>query len=133
MNGKITLITSPDIFENESLSLFFAHLDDEDQEKVTSWFSNSTVDQDVNIYFLDKESDMPWILHAMAKSNFRFINLDELSETTKLLSGYILGKSNTFYKTKSENAAAICYYINQNRITNIESFLGRVFNDKNGS
>jgi hypothetical protein len=133
MQGKITLITPPDIFENESTSILFVHLTDEDQEKVSAWFAQSTVEENVNIYFYDQEIDIPWLLHSYARCDYRFIDLTTLSSTTSILSGYLLGKKNTFYKTDSENNAAICHYVNQNRITNIELFLEQVFNDKNGS
>jgi hypothetical protein len=133
MQGKITLITPPDIFENESKSVIFMHLGDEDQEKVSKWFGESSVEENVNIYFYDNEIDVPWLLHSYARCEYRFVDLRKLNSVTDVLVGYLLGKKNTFYKTDDENTAAICHYINQNRITNIELFLEQVFNDKNGS
>ena len=52
MEGKLTLITPPDIFENESYSILFVHLSDEDQEKVSQWFANSKIKDNLNIYIL---------------------------------------------------------------------------------
>ena len=60
------------------------------------------------------------------------MDLDQLNYATSALSGYILGKKNTHYKTDNENTSAVYHYINQNRITNIQSFLKRTFNDKIG-
>jgi hypothetical protein len=131
MEGKLTLITPPDIFENESLSVLFVHLNDEDQEKVSQWFANSEIKENVNIYFYSGEVDMPWFFHAMARSEYKYIDLDNLNNITSALSGYMLGKKNTYYKTNDENMSAVFHYINQNRITNIENFLQRAFNDKN--
>jgi hypothetical protein len=130
MDGKITLITPPDVFENESYSILFIHLHDEDQEVVSKWLANADIKQNVNIYFYSGEQDLTWFFHAAAISEYKYINLDSLNNVTSTLSGYILGKKNVFYKTEDENIAAICQYINQNRITNIESFLERAFNDK---
>jgi len=131
MEGKITLITPPDVFENESFSILFIHLDDEDQEIVSKWLSESTIKFNVNIYFYSGETDMPWFFHAMAISEYKYINLDGLNNITSTLSGYVLGKTNTHYKTTDENVAAVCQHINQNRLTKIESFLQRALNDKN--
>lgn len=129
MQGKITLITPPDLFENDSQSVLFVNLDVKDQEAVSAWLAKSELDKDINIYFYDN-GDAPWLLYALARCNYSILNLDQQNEITKVLAGYILGKKNIFYKTENENTAAICHYINQNRITNIELFLERVFNDK---
>jgi len=130
MDGKITLITPPDVFENESYSILFIHLSDEDQENVSKWLASSDIKENINIYFYSGEQDLNWFFHAMAISKYKYINLENLNNITSILSGYILGKKNIFYKTNDENVSAICHYINQNRITNIESFLERAFNDK---
>lgn len=130
MDGKITLITPPDIFENESYSILFIHLSDADQETVSKWLVKSDIKENVNIYFYSGEQDITWFFHAMARSEYKYIDLDSLNNITSVLSGYILGKKNIFYKTENENTAAVCHYINQNRITNIESFLKRAFDDK---
>jgi hypothetical protein len=131
MEGKLTLITPPDIFENESYSIMFMHLSDTDQETVSRWLANSDIKENVNIYFYAGENDLPWFFHALARAEYRYIDLDSVNKITTTLSGYILGKNNTFYKTSDENTSAVCHYINQNRITNIESFLQRSLNDKN--
>lgn len=130
MEGKLTLITPPDIFENELYSILFIHLSDKDQEEVSQWLAASSVNENINIYFYSGENDLPWLFHAMARSEYKYIDLNDVNSITKTLTGYILGKKNTFYKTGDENTAAVCHYINQNRIANIESFLQRALNDK---
>jgi predicted nucleotidyltransferase len=131
MDGTLTLITPPDVFENESYSIMFMHLSDADQETVSRWLANSDIKENVNIYFYAGENDLLWFFHALARAEYRYIDLDSVNKITTTLSGYILGKKNTFYKTGDENLSAVCHYINQNRITNIESFLQRSLNDKN--
>lgn len=133
MNGKITLITPPDIFENELTSILFIHLNDEDQNKVSDWFAKSNINENVNIYFFDKEIDVTWLLYALNRCEFKFIDLDGLNTITSVLCGHILGKRDLFYKTDDKNKAAVCQYINQNKVIDIESFLERVFNGKNRS
>lgn len=131
MQGKITLITPPDIFENESQSLLFMHLDEVDQETVSKWLAKSNINNNINIYFYDHEIDLPWLFHALGRSEHVIVNLDELNDITKSLSGYILGKKKVLWKTKNESIAAIYHYINQNRITSIEQFLERAFDVQN--
>ncbi len=130
MQGKITLITPPDLYENENLSLILIHLGDEDQELVSKWLADSDLKENVNIYFYDHDVNVPWLLHATSRSEYRFINLDNLNYATTALSGYFLGKSDTFWKTSNEATAAVYHHINQNRITKIESFLEKVFYGK---
>lgn len=131
MNGKITLITPPDVFENESYSILFMHLSDKDQEIVSQWLAKSSINDNINIYFYDQEIELSWLFHALSRCEYKFIDVDNSNNTTSKLGGYILGKKNTYYKTENENTSAIYHYINQNRITNIETFLKRTFNDKN--
>jgi hypothetical protein len=131
MEGKITLITPPDIFENELHSVLFMHLSEEDQALVSEWLANSNIKENINVYFYDQEIDPPWLFHAINRCEYKFIDLNNLNYVTTALSGYILGKKNTFYKTDDENISGIYHYINQYRITNVQSFLEKAFNGKN--
>ena len=130
MKGKITLITPPDVFENETYSVLFIHLSDQDQEKVSAWLAESKLDLDINIYFYSGETDIAWVLHALSRCQYKYIDLDNLNEVSSAISGYVLGKRDTFYKTQNENISQVYRYINQNRIMNIESFLTKAFNDQ---
>ncbi len=132
MQGKITLITPPDLYENENISILFVHLSDKDQETVTSWLSKQTYEKHINIYFYNNEAEAPWLLHAMSRCEYKFIDLSSMNLTTSTLLGYMLGKTNTYYKTDNIILAEICQHINQNRIINIENFLERVFNAQVG-
>jgi len=92
MNNKITLITPPDFFENESFSILFIHLSDDDQATVSEWLAKADLTEHVNIYFYDHEIDVPWFLHALARCEYKYIDLDGLNYATSALSGYIVGK-----------------------------------------
>lgn len=130
MKGKITLITPPDIFENESQSILFMHLRNEDQEQVSKWLADSEIDCNINIYFYSGEISLPWLFHALSRCQYKYIDTDTLNAVSQNLVGYILGKKDTYYKSLDENRSQIYQYINQNKITNIESFLERAFNGK---
>jgi hypothetical protein len=130
MSNTITLITPPDFFENECYSILFVHLNDEDQTKVSKWLADADLTEHVNIYFYDHEIDLAWFFYALARCEYKYIDLDSLNYATTALSGYIVGKKNTYYKINDESKSAVYHFINQNRITNIESFLERALHDK---
>lgn len=133
MQGRVTLITPPDIFENENVSLLFIHLSDVDQEQVSKWLAEKNFTNNINIYFYDNEADVPWLLHAVARCEFKFINLDNLTHQTTPLSGYLLGKPNVYYKVNNETVASVCSHINNNRISNVQTFLEKAFNEQVGT
>lgn len=130
MNGKITLITPPDFFENSNLSLLFIHVQDNDQIKISEWFGRSNISRNINIYFFNDETNAEWLLYAVNRCEFKFINFDYTTNLTAILSGHFLSKSNFYYKTEDVNTAQICQYLNNNRITNIEDFLEKALNGK---
>jgi hypothetical protein len=130
MDGKITLITPPDIFENESLSILFMHLSDEDQDNVSNWLKQNLNNIHINIYFYSGETNMNWLFHALSRCEYKFIDIDKCNKNTERLLGYILGKQNVFYKVTDVDSALIYNHINQNKITNVEIFLEKAFNDK---
>ena len=125
MNGKITLITPPDIFENGNKSILLVNLNDIEQDAVSKWLSESTFEQNLNIYFYSGETNIPWFFHAVGCCEHKYINLDGDNYVIKAISGYVLGKNNFSYKTVDENLASVYSYINNNRVTRVEDFLER--------
>ena len=125
MNGKITLITPPDIFENGNLSILLVNVSDKDQDAITKWLSESAFEKDVNIYFYAGEPNVPWFFHAIGCCEYKYIDLDGDNYVTKALSGYVLGKCGFSYKTVDENLASVYSYINNNRVLRVEEFLER--------
>lgn len=130
MNGKITLITPPDFFENENQSLLFIHLQDNDQVKVSEWFAKSNLDSNVNVYFYNQENNAEWLLYAINRCEFKLIDLDYCNSMTQIFLGHFLSKNNFCWKTADVNTSQICQYINTNKITKIEDFLEKAFNGK---
>lgn len=129
MQGKITLITPPDIYENSNLSILFVHLTDEEQDAVSRWLSNNDILDDVNIYMYSGETDVAWFLYALSRCDYKYINIDCVNYITQSLSGYILGKNNTYYKTSDENIAAVYSHINSKSVTTVEQFLESILID----
>ena len=130
MTVKITLITPPDIFQNDNKSILLINLSEDEQNSATEWLSSFESDENINIYFYQGETDVPWFLHAMSTSNYKYINTDKMPEIIKFLSGYILGKTNTFYSTTDANISSLFGYINNGLVKNVTEFLERALSAK---
>lgn len=133
MQGKITLITPPDIYENSNTSILFVHLTEEEQDTVSRWLSNNDLSEDINIYLYSGETNLEWFLYALSRCEYKYINIDCVNYITQSLSGYILGKSNTFYKTDDPNLIAVYSHINSGSVINVEQFLESILSDKTKS
>jgi hypothetical protein len=133
MDGKITLITPPDIFENSNISILLAHLTDQEQDEVTEWLSNTSFDQDLNIYFYNGEPNVTWFLYALNRSDYKYINIDYVNYITQALSGYALGKSNTYYSTADSNLTQVYSHINSKKVSNVKEFLEGILGDQNNT
>lgn len=126
MNNKITFITPPDIFENDSPSILFIHLSDSEQEVVSKWLATLDSEQDMNFYVYDTEDNVPWLFYAMSVCQHKYLNLDGKTVVTDALAGYLLGKSNVHYKTNDPNLVSIYSNINNNNVDCVETFLERI-------
>lgn len=130
MPKKITLITPPDIFQNDNIGVLFVDLDEQEQESVSKWLGENSIDQQINIYFYQGEPNIPWLLHALSCCEIKYINLNKQSVVADRLCSYILSKNNVFYKIDDDNLAALYSHINYNRVKTAEEFLERIFGGK---
>jgi hypothetical protein len=130
MDGKITLITPPDFYENNNKSVLFINISDSDQEKVTKYLSEIELKENYNFYVFTNETNISWLLYAVSRSDYKFIDLDTENHLVNVLASYMLANNNFFYQSSDENFVAIINHLNQNRITDINKFLERVFDDQ---
>jgi hypothetical protein len=119
----ITLITPPDIFENENVSILFMNISDQEQEEASTWFASQNIEDAINIYYYQGETDITWLLHAAAISKGVYVNCDSGSDITKWITSYMLGKANVWYSSEDDNLKALMSYINQKNTNNITQFL----------
>lgn len=126
MEGKITLVTPPDIFENSNTSVLFVNLSDQDQDLVSRWLSEQNIKTDLNFYVFSGEPSVPWFLHALNRCEHKYIDLNNINYVTQALSGYMLSRSGVYYKVDDESISAVYSHINPNRIKKIETFLERL-------
>ena len=128
MENKITLITPPDIYQNNQDSILLIDISDEEQDQVSKWLSEHPLT--VNIYYYQGEPNIPWFLHSLSCSSYRYINLNNVSAVSSYLTGYTLSKAGVFYSTADENVATLYSHINTNRVENAVDFLERIFGGK---
>lgn len=128
MVAKITLITPPDIYQNNQTSILFFDLSDKEQDQVVDYLTS--IDDSINVYFYSGETNIPWLLHALSCSEFKYLNLNNMSAVTGYLAGYILSKPGVYYSTEDTNVAMLYNYINVNRVENAVIFLERVLSGK---
>jgi hypothetical protein len=126
--AKITLITPPDIYQNNQTSILFFDLSDKEQDQVVDYLTS--IDDSINVYFYSGETNIPWLLHALSCSEFKYLNLNNMSAVTGYLAGYILSKPGVYYSTEDTNVAMLYNYINVNRVENAVIFLERVLSGK---
>ena len=130
MSGKITLITPPDFYENSNPSVLFAHISDNEQEVISHWLAKSDFADNMNFYVYSGEVNVSWFLYALSRCEYKYINIDCVNYITQALSGYALGKSDTYYKTEDKNLSAVYSHINGNRVDRVEDFLESILGDK---
>jgi len=127
MPAKITLITPPDIYQNDQESILFFDLTEKEQKDVVEWLQS--VDHSINIYFYSGEPNITWILHALSCSDYRYVNVNNMSAVTSYLVSYILSKQNVFYSVDDLNVAEIFSHINLNKVSDAIEFLKKVYSD----
>lgn len=127
MSLKITLITPPDIFQNDNPSILLMNMTEKEQDYATQWLSKVDTDLELNIYFYQNEPNIIWFLHSLVASSHKYINIDNTDGMSEMLLGYILSKPLTYYKTEDKNKDSVFSHINQNRVNSVDDFLERVF------
>jgi hypothetical protein len=125
MTIKITLITPPDIYENNNDSILLMNLTEAEQTAVSDWLGQFETEENINIYFYQGELEMPWIFHAMAIAKYKYIDINNVTGASRLLASYILGKNNTYYATSDPDAKAVYGHINPNRVNDVIDFFER--------
>jgi hypothetical protein len=125
MTIKITLITPPDIYQNDSDGIFLINLSESEQTAATQWLSEFDTEQDVNIYFYQEEVDVPWFLHSMAVSKYKYIELNANLDIGFMLASYLLSKQNTFYSGTNQSVLAVYNYLNKNQVSGVVDFFER--------
>jgi len=130
MTSKITLITPPDFFENDNFSILLMGLSEEDQSVASEWLGNNPIQKNINVYFYNGETDVSWLLYAVARTDVKFLSYNNNHAILDLMGGYILSKPNSFYTTGDVNLKMLINHINNGFVHDITEFLEKVFNEQ---
>ena len=128
MANKLTLITPPDIYQNNQDSILLIDITEKEQDEVSAWLAQNP--SSINIYFYQGETNIPWFMHALSCSTYKYINLNNMTAVSSYLAGYTLSKVGVYYSTDDENVATLFGHINMNRVDNAVAFLERTFGGK---
>lgn len=123
MENKLTLITPPDFYENNNLSILFLSLSDTEQETVSVWLKDNEIPEDLNLYTYQGENNMQWLLYALARSDAKYINLDSEDGITNVMSSYILSRPNVFWHTNNADLKSVLEHISNGYVETVKDFL----------
>lgn len=126
---KLTLITPPDFFENNNVSILFVNLTNDEQAEISEWFKSSNINDQLNLYVYNGEENVPWFLYASNRATYKYMNLTTYTAITDALASYVLSGKNVFYKTNNSQLTEIYNHINSNRVDTVTSFLERILID----
>jgi hypothetical protein len=130
MTGKITLISPPDVYVNKSFSIILINTTDEEESKITDWFSEHDLEKELSIYFYNGTNNLQWLVTAFAVAKHRYINLNSTfeskSDNSKFLVSHFLSSDNCYYTLDDENLFEIFRLLNTSKVDSIIDFLDRV-------
>jgi hypothetical protein len=128
---KITLITPPDFYENDTYSILLIGITEEEQDQISHQLGQLDSDSPLNIYYFQGDNNMEWLLFALNRCNAVYINTDSGTDLIKWFASYMLGKSNVWYNTSDKELKALFSYINQKFVPDIKTFIEVQFDNKN--
>jgi hypothetical protein len=127
MSGKINLITDPDILANDNLSILLINLKNDDEQLLTDYLSKHDLICDINLYVHRNENpNLLWLLNSFQYCKNAYINLDEIDPVAGTYATYFIGRSKTYFCTKTEDMATIMNPISVNRIEGIVDFFQKL-------
>ena len=127
---KITLITPPDFYENETYSILLVGITEEEQDQISHQLGQLDSDTPLNIYYFQGENNMEWLLFALNRCDAVYINADSGTDLVKWMASYMLGKSNVWYTTSDDDLKSLFSYVNQKYVPNISKFIEAHFDNK---
>jgi hypothetical protein len=127
--NKITLITPPDFYENSNTSLLVVGFSEEQQDASSKWLSDKSLSKDINLYFYQGEDTYEWLLYALARADYVYVNADNDNTTIQLMLSYMISRPHVFYSTASEQKRQLFGLISNSYVNTVEDFFERTLND----
>jgi hypothetical protein len=127
--GKITLVTPPDYFENSNISILLVGFSQKDQEDTSVWLKDNDVTPDINFYYYQGEDTIEWLLYALARADYTYINCENDSPIIQKLLTYMVSRPNVFWNSQSEDTVKILTCLSNKQVNTIEDFLKGIFSE----
>ena len=113
--GKINLITPPDKLFNINLSYLLVY----PSKIIKTQFQQilAKLDEDVNVFMLEEETDIEWLLSVGQTVDLVVIDIDRCDPKTKNFISFLLANPNVYYITEDNDTP--WGLISRNRITDL--------------
>lgn len=100
VDGKINLITAPDILFNKSKSLLLIQPNYDIKKGLEEYLRNDT--ENINIYVYNESTyDIKWLLEVSHLVSMIIIDIDNVNNQVYNFISYLLSLPNTWYKTNN--------------------------------
>lgn len=119
----VNLITPPDRIFNTNQKMLLIHPNTELKSEFQKTILEH-IDSDLDLYIFDvtkpTADDIDWLLVATSMVDKIIIDVDNCDSKTRMLAGYIIAKSITYWLTNNEES--VYNHISKNRIYNLDNF-----------
>ena len=86
--------------------------------------------EEINVYVYNNEANPTWLLDIVDGKNNTYINLDNTGDISVKYTSYMLSKVNVYYSTSDKNSEEIYGIINKNLVKDVETFLGKIYEER---
>ncbi len=130
MSQKINLISPPDKLHNSNFTFNLVNTTQKEQEEVSMFLAKNGRSEEINVYVYNNEANPTWLLDVVDGKNNTYINLDNTGDISVKYTSYMLSKGNVYYSTKDKNSEEIYGIINKNLVTDVSTFLGKIYAER---
>lgn len=119
----INLITSPDRIFNDNQKILLIYPTTEVQTEFQTTVLEH-IEEDLDLYIFDianpSSSDIDWLLVSASMVDKIIVDTDNCDSKIRMLLGYIIAKSKTYWLTNSDDS--VYNHLSKNRIYNLDNF-----------
>lgn len=100
--NDITLITPPDVLNNDAYSMLIICPSEEYKILINNILSESNMH--LNLYWYESRFDsIDWIINLLKKMDVVFVDVDNSDNEVRMFLSHIIAQPNTFYLTRDNN------------------------------
>jgi hypothetical protein len=114
----INLITPIDIIENYDYTFLLVCPSDDTKEQFQNLIDNFDFNINVYLYEEQEELELDWLFNVRSRADIVILDIDNFPPILRDTIGHLIGYSNTYWLTKSENL--VYNKISSNKIYNLD-------------